>query len=131
MKKPRVHETLRQLAGHLELDTDDQRRNFDLLCRTLPESNLPGHTHRASYGDFSIAKADLFFDETIPKERLDVLDKVARTIEEWNEEPRALVFVRDVPIREPLLHASVPAWAAGALVSQSGSQAGFSDAARQ
>lgn len=118
MKKPRVHETLRQLAGHLELDTDDQRRNFDLLCRTLRESTLPGATRRASHGDFSIARADLFFDETISKDRLDVLDKVAARIEDRAEEPRTLVFAREVPIREPLLHASVPAWAAGAQVSR-------------
>lgn len=118
MKKPRVHDTLRQLAGHLEIDAEDQRRDFDLLCRTLRESTLPGGTRRPNHGDFSIAKADLFFDETIPKARLDVLDTLATRIEEREEPPRTLVFVREVPIREPLLHASVPAWAAGAQVSR-------------
>ena len=69
--------------------------------------------------DFSIGKADFFFDDTIPKRRLEELNALARKIEIREEEPRSLVFVREVPIRESLLHGSVPNWAAGARVDQS------------
>ena len=119
MKQRRVQDTLHQLAGHLVVDTDEQRRNFDVLSKALAESDVPRGERRAFDSDFSIDKADFFFNDTIPKRRRDVLTAIAGKIEARKDEPRSLVFVREVPIRESLLHASVPGWAAGARVSQS------------
>ena len=119
MKKRHLQTTLRRLAGHLVVETDEQRRNVDVLYKALGEADVPDDERRAIQSDFSIGKADFFFDDTIPKRRLEELDAIARKIERREEEPRSLVFVREVPIRESLLHASVPNWAAGARVSQS------------
>ena len=119
MKKRQVQETLHRLAGHLVVDTDAQRREVAALYQALGEADLPADERRAIQSDFSIGKADLFFDDTIPKRRLDELGALARKIESREEAPRSLVFVREVPIRESLLHASVPGWAAGARVDQS------------
>jgi hypothetical protein len=119
MKKRHVQETLRRLAGHLVVETDEQRRNVDVLYKALGDADVPDDERRATHSDFSIGKADFFFDDTIPKRRLEELDTLARKIEVREEEPRSLVFVREVPIRESLLHASVPSWAAGARVDQS------------
>ena len=102
MKKRHVQETLRRLAGHLVVETDEQRRNVDLLYKALGEADVPGDERRAIQSDFSIGKADLFFDDTIPKRRLEELNAIARKIERREEEPRSLVFVREVPIRESL-----------------------------
>ncbi|MEE8583867.1 MAG: hypothetical protein V3T83_03345, partial [Acidobacteriota bacterium] len=119
MKKRRLQKTLRQLAGHLVIDTQKQQRNFELLTKALAETALPADKSFVIQSDFSIGKADLFFDETIPEQRIDALDKLAGKIVESEEEPRYRLFVREVPIREPLLHASVPQWAAGARVGRS------------
>jgi hypothetical protein len=119
MKKRHVQGTLRRLAGHLVIETDEQRRNVEALYKALAQADVPADERRTIQSDFSIGKADLFFDDTIAKRRLDELDALARKIEIREEEPRSLVFVREVPIRDSLLHASVPGWAAGARVDQS------------
>ena len=119
MKTRHVQETLRQLAGHLVIENDEERRNLDVLYKALGDTDVPRGNRPVTHSDFSIAKADLFFDETIPKRRIQELDAVAARIDKREDEARSLVFVREVPIRESLLHASVPSWAAGARVSQS------------
>ena len=119
MKKRHVQETLCRLAGHLVVETDEQRRSVDLLYKALSEADVPGGERRAIQSEFSIEKADLFFEETIPKRRFEELTAIARKIERRDKEPRSVVFVREVPIRESLVHGSVPNWAAGARVDQS------------
>ena len=119
MKTRHVQETLRQLAGHLVIENDEERRNLDVLYKALGDAGVPRGNRPVMQSDFSIAKADLFFDETIPKRRIQELDAVAARIDKRKDEARSLVFVREVPIRESLLHASVPSWAAGARVGQS------------
>jgi hypothetical protein len=110
--------TLRQLAGHLVIETREQERNFDLLYRALSEAP-PDEASFAAASDFSIGRADLFFDKTIPTQRRDALGNLAARLGETSEEPHHRLFVREVPIRDPLLHASVPGWAAGARVDRS------------
>ena len=77
MKKRHLQDTLRRLAGHLVVETDEQRRNVDLLYKALGEADLPDDERRAIQSDFSIGKADFFFDDTIPKQRLEELDALA------------------------------------------------------
>ena len=119
MKKRRTQVVLRRLAGHLVTDTDEQRRNFELLYKTLGDTDLPDDDRLSIESDFSIGRADLFFDETIPKQRADELDTLARRIEAREKAPRSRVFVREVPIRDALLYGSVPGWGAGARLSES------------
>ena len=119
MKKRPLKKTLRKLAGHLVIETDEQRRNYELLCKSLAKAALPDDNSLLMQSDFSIGKADFFFDETIPRQRFDALDTLVDKKVESKKEPQFRVFVREVPIREHLLHASVPDWAAGAKVSNS------------
>lgn len=116
MRKEDIKKTLHQLVGHVVIKSDEQQRDFELLSKSLVHTSLPDDNRLLMKSDFSIAKADIFFDETIPKQRFDVLDKLADKID-TDTEPRYRVFVREVPIREQLIHASVPDWAAGASVS--------------
>lgn len=116
MRNEDIKKTLHQLVGHVVIKSDKQQRDFELLSKSLAHASLPDDNRLLMESDFSITKADIFFDETIPKQRFDVLDKLADKIE-TDKEPRYRVFVREVPIREQLIHASVPDWAAGASVS--------------
>jgi hypothetical protein len=115
----RLKKTLRQLAGHLVVESEEQRRNLEALTKALAEADVPEDRADLIQSDFSIGKADLFFDETIPARRLETLDKLAGRIAEGSEERRYRMFAREVPIREPLLYGSVPSWAAGARVERS------------
>ncbi len=87
MKKRRLEKTLRQLAGHLVIETREQQRDFELLYKTLAETALPDDKSFVIESDFSIGKADFFFDETIPKQRFEALDKLAGSIVGREEEP--------------------------------------------
>ena len=89
MKKRRTH-ILRRLAGHLITETDEQRRNFDLLYKALADADLPDDDRLSIGSDFSIEKADLFFDETIPKQRVAELDTLARRLEDREDAREAL-----------------------------------------
>lgn len=119
MEKKSFKKTLRELAGHLVIESDEERRNLNLLYKSLAQSALPVDKQQLTASDFSIGKADLFFDETIPKDRLSILDKLAENQASHDKQVQYRVFIREVPIREPLLHGSVPSWAAGARISHS------------
>lgn len=115
MAEQNIRKTLRQLAGHVVLRTAEQKRDFEKLSRSLSETALPRDEKQLVRNKLSIDRADLFFDEKIPKQRFDTLDRLADTIESADES-RYRVYVREVPVREQLIHASVPSWAAGAAV---------------
>ena len=119
MKKGRLKKTLHRLAGHLLIESEEQQGRFESLTEALAEADLPEERADLILSDFSIDKADLFFDERIPKRRVEALDRLADRIADGSEEPRYRVFAREVPLREPLLHGSVPPWAAGARASRS------------
>ena len=119
MKKQLLKKTLRQMAGHLVIESDEERSKFELLNKSLAQTSLSDDKSLLMKSDFSIRRADLFFDETIPEKRLGALDQLVDNKVESDEEDTFRVFVREVPIREQLLHASVPDWAAGARVSHS------------
>lgn len=118
MNRKRIQKTLRQLAGHLVIDSEEKLREFDSLTEAMAYTDLPEDTKLVIQSDLSISKADLFFDETIVKQRAEALDNLAGRIDDRADEPRFRMFAREVPVREPLLHASVPPWAAGAKVSR-------------
>ncbi len=119
MKKQHLKKTLRQLAGHLVIESDKEQRNFKRLHKSLAQAAFPDDKSLLLQTDFSIGNADLFFDDTISKNRRDGLDQLARSTIDRDEEAAYRVFVREVPIREKLLHASLPDWADGAKVSHS------------
>ena len=119
MEKQLLKKTLRKLVGHLIIESDKERRDLELLYKSLTEAALPDDTQILIQSDFSIGKADLFFDETIPERHLETINKLSAKKAKREENDSFRMFVREVPVRDPLLHGSVPAWAEGAKVSHS------------
>ena len=78
MKRQLLKKTLRQLLGHIVIESDKERRNFELLHKSLTKTVLPDDRSLTIKSDFSIGNSDLFFDETIPEKRLGILDKLAK-----------------------------------------------------
>lgn len=116
MDLDQLNATLRGLAGHLVIETDEQHYNLDRLYNSLAKTSYPEDSTLLKTSDFSIEKADLFFDEKIPEARLDRINLLADNLD---EEPSLRLFVREVPVQEQLIFGSVPSWAAGARVDHS------------
>lgn len=118
MTQQLLNKALLQIAGHLVIESDEQRRNFEQLYTSLARTKLPTDKSLLINSDFSFEKSDLFFTEAIPKSRLETLGRLVEN-QEAETKPTFRIFVREVPVREQLIHGSVPTWAAGAKVSQS------------
>ncbi|MCF2151906.1 hypothetical protein IQ276_036980 [Desmonostoc muscorum LEGE 12446] len=118
MTQQLLNKALLQIAGHLVIESDEQQRNFEQLYTSLARTKLPTDKSLLINSDFSFERSDLFFTEAIPKSRLETLDRLVEN-QEAQRKPTFRVFVREVPVREQLIHGSVPTWAAGAKVSQS------------
>lgn len=116
MDLDQINATLRGLAGHLVVESDEQHYNLDRLYNSLAKTSFPDDSRLLKTSEFSIERADLFFDEKIPEQRLDRINLLAENLE---EEPSLRLFVREVPVREQLIFGSVPNWAAGARVDHS------------
>jgi len=119
MDKQLLEKTVRQLAGHLVVETDSEKRNLETLYKSLGQTDLSLKREQLSRPGLSIEKADLFFDDTIPKNRFADLDLVVKNQIEDGRKKMYRMFVRDVPIQEHLLQASLPDWAAGSKVDHS------------
>lgn len=111
-----LNATLRGLAGHLVIETDEQQSMLERLYSSLAKTSLPDDAGLLKNSNFSIEKADLFFEEKISSQRLGQLNLLAENLE---EEPSLRVFVREVPLREQLIYGSIPSWAGGASVNHS------------
>jgi hypothetical protein len=118
MDTQRLDSTLRKLAGHLVIETREQQREFNRLYDALSEAS-PDESSLDPETQFSIHRADLFAPERISAPRRDALGELASRLDETTDAPMQRVFLREVPIRDSLLTASVPEWAAGARVGQS------------
>ena len=66
--------------------------------------------------NFSFENSDIFSPGRVPAGRLAALRSIAERSVSPQAQPELRVFVREVPVRSPLLHASVPSWASGAAV---------------
>ena len=117
MEQTRLNETLRRLAGHLVIDTEERQRRFETLTRSLRLTHFLEEHACAADTEFSFARSDIFADEAISRPRAEALAALSRDMAEVAEAPRYRVFTREVPVRDPLLHASVPSWAVGARLS--------------
>jgi hypothetical protein len=119
MENNQLSATLRRLAGHLVLETREQQRQFNRLTRSLTNAYFPEELGQLKSSNFSIERADLFFDEKIPRQRIEELDRLAEENASAGRPPTFRVFVREVPVRERLIFSSVPDWAAGSSVDHS------------
>lgn len=109
-----LNATLRGLAGHLIIETEEQRSRLERLYSSLAKTYLPNDLRLLKGSDLSIERSDLFFDDKIAPQRMDRLSLLAENME---EEPSLRVFVREVPVRDQMIYGSVPAWAAGAKIN--------------
>jgi len=106
--------TLKGLVGHLVVENKDEKRNLELLHRSLAKTSLGENINNLKSSEFKFEKSDLFFAEKISGPRSKDLDLlIAKNLKE-DKVPTHRVFVREVPLREQLLYGSVPAWAVGA-----------------
>jgi hypothetical protein len=118
MTQQLLNKILLQIAGHLVIESDEQQCNLEQLYTSLARTQLPTDKSLLINSDFSFERSDLFFTEAIPKSRLETLNRLVEN-QEAQRKPTFRVFVREVPVREQLIHGSIPSWAAGAKVSQS------------
>jgi len=108
--------TLSGIVGHIVVESKEEKRQFENLNKSLSESSILEGLDKLKATDFSIEKSDLFFEEKIPKKQLDSLNALVNEKSKKEEKPKFRVFVREVPIREELIHGSIPQWATGAKV---------------
>jgi hypothetical protein len=116
MKTPPLSSTLRTLAGHLIIETEDQKNNLEILDRSLAKSSLSEELSSLKSSNFKFERSDLFFTDKVSTARSKALDNLADKKEKDKKDPLFKVFVREVPLREQLLYGSIPKWAAGAKV---------------
>ncbi len=110
---------LRGLVGHLVIDTETQQRELELLYRSLSESEIPETSQSLTPGSRSIERADLFFEDRIPTQRREQLDRIADRRSEADAPPKFRFYRREVSVRDALIPGSVPDWAAGARLDRS------------
>jgi hypothetical protein len=114
MNAQQLHSLLGRLSGHLVTPTPQQEKEILQLHQALSRSLLPEDIQQLKSSNFVFENSDLFAAERIPSERSAALQSIAEKKTTQVAEPELRVFVREVPVRNPLLHASVPQWAGGA-----------------
>ena len=118
MNKKQFVTLLGSLSGHLVTASPQQEEEIQNLHQSLSRSLLPEDVQQLKASSFTFENADLFSLEQIPAERSAALNAIAEQQAATSAEPEFRVFVREVPVRSALLHASVPPWASGAAVDQ-------------
>lgn len=114
-----VVDQLAYLSGHFEAKSSRDKRAIDNLQEQLVRAL--GHDDLSALrGNFlSIDGSDLFVTEGIsPSQRTRLAQVVDGIGQAGDRTSEMRVFVRNVPVRSTLIPGSVPAWAAGASVSQ-------------
>ncbi len=118
MESQLISSALKGLIGHLNIETTEDKRNLNLLKRSLSKSEISDQS-KASESAFSIEKTDLFSDDSIPEEQKKSINTILSKRVKTNETTNYKVFRREVPVREQLLYNSVADWAAGSKVDHS------------
>ena len=116
MESGSLKSTLSGIVGHIVVETKEEKRQFEYLNKSLSKSSVLEERDKLKATNFSIEKSDLFFEEKIPKKQLDSLNALVNEQLGKEGKPEFRFFVREVPIREELIHGSVPEWATGAKV---------------
>ncbi len=116
MNSQQLHALIARLSGHLITSTSQQENEILQLHQSLSRSLLPEDIQQIKSSNFIFENSDLFATEQIPFERLTALQSISEKQSAAESEPELRVFVREVPVRNPLVYASVPQWAGGAAV---------------
>ncbi len=116
MKAQEMHSLLSRLTGHLVSETPQVEANLDRLHQSLARALLPDDVNQLKATHFSFESSDIFSPGRVPAGRMAALQSIAERSASPQAQPELRVFAREVPVRSPLAHASVPSWASGAAV---------------
>lgn len=119
MEKDQLESLLSNIFGHLGSEKSSEKKQWDEGVPLLAKSLLIQDSAEVRDETFSFENSELFFQDRIPKKKIELLKKVAATTKITENEPSLKAFVREVPIKSTQIRASVPTWAAGAKVVSS------------
>jgi hypothetical protein len=118
MEKDQLELLLSNVFGHLSLEGNSEKKQWEEGIPLLAQSLLIQDSAEIKPEPFSFENSELFFQERIPKKKIELIKKEAGKVAVSENEPRFKAFVRDVPIRSTQIKTSVPKWAAGAKVAK-------------
>ncbi len=122
MEKDQLQALLSEIFGHLSADNSKDKKLWEEGLPLLAKSLLIQDSSEIKAEPFSFERSELFFQDRIPKKKIELIRKEAEKATETKatkkEEPELKAFVREVPVRSTQIKASVPAWAAGAKVEK-------------
>lgn len=113
-----ISTSLKELIGHLKIETPEDQKKFNQLEKLLSRSVIEEKPCEPRQSRFSFEKSDLFSDDKISDDQKKAIRAIANSREEEKEKTRYKVYRREVPIREQLLHKSVADWAIGSKVDR-------------
>lgn len=134
MEKDQLEVLLSNVFGHLNAEKSSEKKQWEEGVPLLAKSLLIQDSAEIKSGSFSFENTELFFQDRISKEKVELIRKEAakaRVSEKeaakakvsekeaqlkTEKDPRLKAFVRDVPVRTTQIKTSVPNWAAGAKV---------------
>ncbi|EAZ79230.1 hypothetical protein [Algoriphagus machipongonensis] len=125
MEKDHLQSLLSNVFGHLKAENATEEKKWEEAIPQLARSLLIQDSSEIQAEPFSFESSELFFEERIPKKKIEKIKKVADKAPVIKKETavkdgvRLKAFVRDVPIRTTQIKTSVPKWAAGAKVEKS------------
>lgn len=146
MEKDQLESILSDIFGHLNADKTADKKQWEEAVPLLAKSLLIQDTSEIKAESFSFERSELFIQDRIPKEKIELIRREAAkaTVEEpakpagrtsaasaakasatpadeksVREVAGLKAFVREVPVRSTQIRASVPEWAAGAKVEKS------------
>ncbi|WPR77612.1 hypothetical protein [Algoriphagus sp. NG3] len=122
MEKDQLQALLAEIFGHLNADSSKDKKQWEEGLPLFAKSVLIQDSAEIKAESFSFERSELFFQDRIPKKKIEMIRKEAEKATETKaakkEEPELKAFVREVPVRSTQIKASVPAWAAGAKVEK-------------
>ena len=119
MNRSQRRAMLSNVIGHLIAATPQQEKEIQNLYSSLSRSILTEDIQQIKGTRFAFETSDLFLDENISQQRLNMLQAIAERSVAEGIEPEFRAFLREVPVRSTQLHASLPLWAGGAAVDHS------------
>ncbi|UZD23250.1 hypothetical protein [Algoriphagus halophytocola] len=119
MEKDQLEMLLSNVFGHLNAEKGSEKKQWEEGVPLLAKSLLIQNSEEIKPESFSFENTELFFQDRVPKKKIELIQKEVQKAKVSEKEPRLKAFVRDVPIRTTQIKTSVPKWAAGAKVEKS------------
>lgn len=119
MEKDQLESLLSNVFGHLNAEKSSEKKQWDEGIPLLAKSLLIQDSQEIQEESFSFENSELFFQERIPKKKIELIRKEADKATVKEDDPRLKAFVREVPVKSTQIRASTPKWAAGAKVVKS------------